>query len=155
MFVPIFTDALANFVRWADLVVKSNSRFDAFDYEVFMKLAACLEVSKCVEQVERDPDTGEQRRDEDAHGVLNRMTVVGCRVTHSGLSELAERIGVSKSKLEKQLRLWREIDLIVNEANGTAERPGFIELNAMVVWRGSRKHKEAYLNFSHGRLVVI
>ena len=50
------------------------------------------------------------------------MVEVGCRVKHEGIAELAKKIGVSSSKLEKQLRLYR-VGLVVNQANATS-RPG-------------------------------
>ena len=61
------------------------------------------------------------------------MVEVGCRVTHDGLNALAKTIGVSKSVLEKQLRLYRSAGLIVNSYKGNIGKAGLCRIQRFTV----------------------
>lgn len=101
-----------------------------FSYEIFFKLWRHVSISK-VTVVEPKEN-------------LYRMSPVGCRVVHSGIADLAGKIGVSVSSLEKQIALYRDIGLVVNVAKALQNRRGFIEFDVMVGWRGKIQHREAY-----------
>ncbi len=143
LYITIYHKSLKYCIETCKLEKINNKRLDDFRYDVFFKLTSLIGVSK-TERIynERANDDYEK---EYINGVPFKMVIVGCRVQHEGISKLAEKIGVSKSILEKQLRLFHQVQLVRNSANVTSTRRGFIEFDAGVVWRGRIEHRVAYL----------
>ena len=141
-FFTIYDSELWHKIDLCKQEILNDPTLPSFDHNVFMELTREIELSEIRPLTEFD----KERRDILRLGQKGDpyiMVVVGCRVKHEGIAELAKKIGVSSSKLEKQLRLYRKVGLVVNQANATS-RPGFIELNANVVWRGKYEHWKAY-----------
>lgn len=138
-----FTPFLSQFIQWCENESIINPHLPTFNGTVLLKLLLLLKVSKVV-PIESE-DNFRSVNGENQEGRLHFMNTVGCRVMHTGIRGLAAKIGESTSAVEKQLRLYRAGDLIVNRANAVAGKPGFIEFNPLAVWCGKLEHRDAYL----------
>lgn len=137
-----------------DAARQSDSSFPRFDDAVLDNLFHLLTLSK-IDHLRPSDEESRQISRSGKKGQAHIMIEVGCRVKHSGIPALAKKIGVSSSRLEKQLRLYRKVGLVVNQANATSKRLGFIEFTARVVWRGSYLHREAFLKIQENAPLVV
>jgi hypothetical protein len=138
-YFTIHDDVLETYERFAiarNLNAKNTTRFN---YDIFFKLWRHVQMSKV------------SLIDSSEH--LYRMLTVGCRVMHDGIADLAKRIDVSISTLEKQIALYRDIGLVVNVAKALSKRRGFIEFDVMVGWRGKLDHRLAYAAQKTGMII--
>ena len=82
-------------------------------------------------------------RDEDGfhktkNGCIQKeLKTPGCRIWMTQ-TEMAERLGCSRSTLSSTLRALKEVELVVNWGNG------WIEFDCLCVWRGEVELKNAY-----------
>jgi hypothetical protein len=142
-FFIAFTPFLSQFIQWCKNESRMNPSLPAFNGTILLKLLLLLKVSRVVPI--KSEDNIRSANDENQEGRLHFMNTVGCRIMHTGIRDLAAKIGESTSAAEKQLRLYRAGDLIVRSAKAVAGKPGFIEFNPLAVWCGKQEHRDAYL----------
>ena len=73
---------------------------------------------------------------------------VGCRVEMT-VEQLAQRYNVSESKVQRNIQIMRDEDLIVNWGKG------WNEFDANLAWRGSRELRNAYIPFQRCRKKIV
>ena len=145
-FFFIYDDFFSDFINWCEKEKLKNPNIADLDGTILLKLMLRISRAKIFPVSKKDPETGTRIYDENLEGRLYTMMEVGCRVKHNGILALAKEIGVSKSALEKQIRLYRSADLVVNSMKATSRKEGFIEFNALVLWKGKLEYRDAYLN---------
>ena len=144
-FFFIYDQFFSDFIKWCEKEKLNNPSSADLNGTILLKLILRISRSKIFPVSKKDPESGTQIYDENLEGRLYTMLEVGCRVKHNGMLALAKEIGVSKSALEKQIRLCRSTDLVVNSMKATSRREGFIEFNALVLWKGRLEDRDAYL----------
>jgi DNA-binding MarR family transcriptional regulator len=66
------------------------------------------------------------------------VDIPGCRITYASQNELAAHLGVSQSHLKRNIRVLRDLGIVVMSGEG------WLEFDARLIWKGDLHFRDAY-----------